>query len=64
MERSKVSLKTLADELNLSMTTISRALRNCSDIGEKTKQRIFCISEIFSTDHCKLCLRCVSVFEF
>ena len=38
MEKSKVSLKTLADELNLSMTTISRALRDCSDIGEKTKK--------------------------
>lgn len=38
MERSKVSLKTLSEELNLSMTTISRALRDCSDIGEKTKK--------------------------
>ena len=38
MEKNKVSLKTLAEELNLSMTTISRALRNCSDIGEKTKK--------------------------
>ena len=38
MEKNKVSLKTLADELNLSMTTISRALRNCDDIGEKTKK--------------------------
>ena len=38
MEKSKVSLKTLADELNLSMTTISRALRDCSDIGDKTKK--------------------------
>ena len=38
MEKSKVGLKTLAEELNLSMTTISRALRDCDDIGEKTKQ--------------------------
>ena len=34
---SRVKLQDIADELHLSKNTVSRALRDCSDIGEKTK---------------------------
>lgn len=35
-----IGLKTIAIELNTSVNTVSRALRDCSDIGEKTKQQV------------------------
>ncbi len=38
-ERS-VSLKTIAYELGLSVNTVSRALRDCEDISDKTKERV------------------------
>lgn len=39
MKKSSV-LKEIALELNVSVNTVSRALRDCSDISEKTKKRI------------------------
>ena len=32
-----VGLKEIAAELNISMNTVSRALRDCKDISKKTK---------------------------
>ncbi len=37
---SVVNIKRLAKELNLSISTVSRALQNSSEIGEKTKLRV------------------------
>lgn len=37
---SNVNIKRLAAELNLSISTVSRALQNSSEIGEKTKARV------------------------
>ncbi len=39
-KRGSVTIKDLARELNLSITTISRALNGYSDVGEKTRERI------------------------
>lgn len=38
--KNEVGLKQIALELNLSITAVSRALRDCSDISEKTKQKV------------------------
>ena len=38
--KSNVCLKTIAYELDISINTVSRALRDCSDISEKTKKRV------------------------
>lgn len=35
-----VSLKTIAYELGVSVNTVSRALRDCDDISEQTKERV------------------------
>lgn len=35
-----VGLKTIAYEMNLSVTAVSKALRDCSDISESTKQAV------------------------
>jgi LacI family transcriptional regulator len=37
---SPVNIKRLAAELNLSISTVSRALQNSSEIGEKTKAKV------------------------
>jgi len=37
---NKVNMKTLAKVLNVSIATISKALRDSHDIGEETKQRV------------------------
>ncbi|MBD3748984.1 MAG: LacI family DNA-binding transcriptional regulator [Sphingobacteriales bacterium] len=37
---NNVNIKRLAAELNLSISTVSRALQNSSEIGEKTKVRV------------------------
>jgi LacI family transcriptional regulator len=37
---SEVNIKTLAAQLNLSISTVSRALQNSSEIGAKTKLRV------------------------
>lgn len=39
MKKASV-LKEIATELNLSINSVSRALRDCSDISEKTKDRV------------------------
>ena len=36
----RISLKTIAYELGISVNTVSRALRDCDDISEGTKQRV------------------------
>lgn len=40
MNKKTTGLKTIAEELNLSINTISRALRDCDDISETTKNRV------------------------
>ncbi|HVX71445.1 MAG TPA: LacI family DNA-binding transcriptional regulator, partial [Devosia sp.] len=35
-----VTIKDLAAELDLSITTISRALNGYSDVGERTRQKV------------------------
>ena len=35
-----VNLKKLAKELNLAMSTVSRALRDSHEISDKTKERV------------------------
>ena len=37
---SKVDLKMLATQLNVSVSTVSKALRDSHEIGEATKKRI------------------------
>ena len=36
----QVGLKKIAYELNVSINTVSRALRDCDDISEKMKQKV------------------------
>ena len=36
----RISLKTIAYELGVSVNTVSRALRDCDDISQKTKERV------------------------
>lgn len=40
MERKTVGLKTIAAELGVSINTVSRALRDCSDISKSTKEKV------------------------
>jgi LacI family transcriptional regulator len=40
-----VNLKRLAEELNLSMSTVSRALRDSHEIGQDTKDRVKALAE-------------------
>ena len=40
MVKKKIGLKVLASELNLSITAVSRALRDCDDISDETKQLV------------------------
>lgn len=42
---SNVNIKRLAAELNLSISTVSRALQNSSEIGEKTKVRVIALAK-------------------
>ena len=42
---SDVNIKRLAAELNLSISTVSRALQNSSEIGEKTKARVLALAK-------------------
>jgi len=42
---SVVNIKRLAAELNLSISTVSRALQNSSEIGEKTKLRVTALAK-------------------
>ncbi len=39
-DQSNVGLKTIAYEMNLSVTAVSKALRDCPDISERTKQAV------------------------
>lgn len=40
MAKSTVCLKDIAKDLNLSINTVSRSLRNCSDISNDTKNKV------------------------
>ena len=40
MANRTIGLKTIAYELDLSINTVSRALRDCDDISDSTKQRV------------------------
>jgi LacI family transcriptional regulator len=42
---SNVNIKRLAAELNLSISTVSRALQNSSEIGQKTKDRVTALAK-------------------
>lgn len=42
---SNVNIKRLAAELNLSISTVSRALQNSSEIGQKTKERVLALAK-------------------
>jgi LacI family transcriptional regulator len=42
---SNVNIKRLASELNLSISTVSRALQNSSEIGDKTKARVIALAK-------------------
>lgn len=41
----KITLKTIADEVGLSITTVSRALAGYDDVNEDTRRRIIAIAE-------------------
>ena len=40
MNSKSTGLKSIAYELNLSINTVSRALRDCDDISEATKEKV------------------------
>jgi LacI family transcriptional regulator len=42
---AKITLKTIADEVGLSITTVSRALAGYDDVNEETRRRIVAIAE-------------------
>lgn len=42
---SEVNIKRLAAELNLSISTVSRALQNSSEIGQNTKARVLALAK-------------------
>lgn len=44
MGKQTVTIKELAKELGISKSTVSRALRNSSEIGEETKQRVLSLA--------------------
>ena len=41
----KLNLKKLAEELNLSISTVSRALRDSHEIGQETTDRVKALAE-------------------
>ena len=50
-----VTIKDIADQLNLSVSTISKALRDYPDISSKTKKKVLALARElnyqFSTGH-------------
>src|SRR6478672_4998414 len=38
--KGQVTIKDIAKQLNISVATVSRALRNASDVNEKTKEKV------------------------
>src|SRR5688500_15691631 len=42
---STVNLKQLAQELNLSVSTVSKAFKNSSDISEATRKRVLALAK-------------------
>lgn len=45
MRKHQITLKDLAKELNISKSTVSRALRDCDDINPVTKQKVLDLAE-------------------
>ena len=43
----RLSLKTIAYELGVSVNTVSRALRDCDDISESTKEKVRKVTNFF-----------------
>ena len=38
--KRKVTLKQIAKDLNVSISTVSKSIRNSSEIGEETRQKV------------------------
>ena len=45
MKKSHVSLKDIAKELNLSISTVSRAIRNTGEINPETRKAVLDLAE-------------------
>ena len=45
MAYTQVTIKDLAKKLNISVSTVSRALRNASDINPETKRAVLALAK-------------------
>ena len=46
--KRKVTLKQIAKELDVSISTVSKALRNSPEIGEETKQKVQAFAKFYN----------------
>ena len=46
--RPKLTLKQIARELDVSISTVSKALRDSSEIGEETKKKIKAFAKLYN----------------
>ena len=48
--KQKITLKQIAKELDVSISTVSKALKDSKEIGEETKKKIQAFANTTSTD--------------
>ena len=48
MKKRRVSLKDLADELGVSIATVSRALRGSHEVGEEMKEKVKALAKKYN----------------
>ena len=46
--KQKITLKKIAQELNVSISTVSKALKNSNEIGVKTRERIQAFAKFYN----------------
>jgi LacI family transcriptional regulator len=45
--KKKLTLKQIAKDLNVSISTVSKSIRNSSDIGEETRQKVQAYAKLY-----------------
>ena len=54
MLKKKITLKHIARELEVSISTVSKALKNSEEIGRETKEKIQAFAKLYNYKPCLL----------
>ena len=54
--KSRITLKNIAKEFGVSISTVSKALKDSHEISEETKERIKAYADYYNYNHCCLFL--------